>query len=343
MKVGVVVRRLCSDGGTERFTLGLVRHLVEAGDAVTVWTLEPGERPPGVAMRRLPGPPVRGRVPRMLRVAWGASRVARAGLDHLVGMVRAPGFDVWRAGGGCHADWLAAAQRRITAAERIDLHLDRQAARTARRVVVNSTLGGDGLQARYGVAADRIRLIRNGVDLDRFHPRPHARARSVVFLGNGWRRKGLSTAILAMQALPEATLDIWGSEARPGRWRAQVQQLGMTDRVRFCGPCPDPAATLPGYDAMVLPTRYDPLANVCLEALACGVPVVTSARNGAAELSPDPGWVVADPSDALAFAHALERALQSRQAASVARAAAEAHPAAAAFDRFRSLLVEPSA
>lgn len=343
MRVGVVVRRLSTDGGTERFTLGLVRHLVEAGDAVTAWTLEPGERPPGVVVRRLPGPPVRGRVPRMLAVAWGSTRVPRDRLDRLVGMVRARGFDLWRAGGGCHADWLDAAQRSISAAERIDLHLDQLAARTAGRIVVNSELAGAGLRTHYGVAPDQIALVRNGVDLDRFRPVSHGRGRAVAFVGNGWRRKGLSTAISAMASLPGARLDVWGSERRPRRWHEEVARLGLGDRVAFRGRCPDPAVALPGYDALVLPTRYDPLANVCMEALACGVPVVTSARNGAAEVLPEAGWVVGDPADAPAFAAALERALQWPEAPSVARAAAEGHPAAGAFDRLRSLLVEPVA
>lgn len=343
MRVAVVVRRLSEQGGTERVTLALVRHLVQAGDEVTAWVLEAGEAVPGARVCRLPGPPVRGRVPRMARMAWGAQRVRTGEADVVAGMVRAPGFDLWRAGGGCHADWLDAANRRISVAERIDLRLDRQAAHTARQVVVNSELGRAGLVGRYGVPADRIALVRNGVDLERFAPVAHSRGRRVVFLGHGWHRKGLSTAITAIARVPGAHLDVWGHEPRPLRWQQQAEASGVADRVTFRGRCDDPSAMLPGYDAMVLPTRYDPLANACLEAMACGVPVVTSARNGAAELSPDPDLVVTDPTDADGSADALERCLHSVGASARSRAAAEQWPAAAASSRLRDLLLELAA
>ncbi|MBA2321923.1 MAG: glycosyltransferase, partial [Deltaproteobacteria bacterium] len=74
------------------------------------------------------------------------------------------------------------------------------------------------------------------------------------------------------------------------------------------GPEAHPERWLPGADATILPTRYDPAANSTVEALACDVPPITSARDGASEIVPDPRLVVADPGDVDGFAAAIRLA-----------------------------------
>lgn len=344
MRVDLVVRALRTQGGTERFALGLSRHLVAAGDAVTAWVLEPGERPRGVEIRRLPGPPVRGRLPRMLRLAWGGRSVAQRGGGVSIGLLRAPGFDLWRAGGGCHAEWLRVGAQRLDAASRIELDLDRRAAHHAGRIIVNSQMAARGLVQEYGVSEDSIRLVRNGVDLDRFAPRPQVAPPiprpAVAFLGHGWQRKGLATALEALALSPGVHLGVMGSDRHSGRFRRLAEALEVSDRVHFLGPSTDPAKALPGYDAFMLPTRYDPSANATLEALACGVPVVTSARDGASEILPDPAWCVSDPCDAAGFADALARILLQRGARDAARSAAARWPAEEAFAATRTFALE---
>jgi UDP-glucose:(heptosyl)LPS alpha-1,3-glucosyltransferase len=113
-------------------------------------------------------------------------------------------------------------------------------------------------------------------------------------------------------------------------------------RLVLEGPRRDPEALLPDFDVLVLPTRYDPFANATLEALACGVPVVTSARNGAAAILPEPWMVVDDPDDAPGFAAALERALHSggSELRAASRARAEELPAERMFGSLRAALEE---
>jgi glycosyltransferase involved in cell wall biosynthesis len=83
-----------------------------------------------------------------------------------------------------------------------------------------------------------------------------------------------------------------------------------------------------GADALLLPTRYDAFANVCLEAAAAGLPVVTSGANGAAEIACDAGIVVDDPEDVAGFARALDRLAEPSARSALgkaARAIAERH------------------
>ncbi|MBI3329048.1 MAG: glycosyltransferase family 4 protein, partial [Nitrospinae bacterium] len=74
-------------------------------------------------------------------------------------------------------------------------------------------------------------------------------------------------------------------------------QVGVADWVRFEGQRPDAERYYAAADLFVLPTLYDPFANACLEAMACGLPVLTSVANGAAELLQDGvnGCVLKDP------------------------------------------------
>jgi UDP-glucose:(heptosyl)LPS alpha-1,3-glucosyltransferase len=98
--------------------------------------------------------------------------------------------------------------------------------------------------------------------------------------------------------------------------------------VRFVGFRRDLPAFYAAADALLLPTRYDAFANVCLEAAAAGLPVVTSGANGAAELFRDAGLVVEDSDDVEGFAAALEALSEPdlrRRLGEAARAVAAAH------------------
>lgn len=342
MKVALVVRALSVHGGTERVALGLARHLVAAGDAVTAWVLDDSEAVEGVTLRRLPR--ARGRLPRMLALRQGVALARQRDPEVVLSLARSPGADVWRAGGGCHARYLHAEQRSRRPVERIEERFDRRAAQTAGLVVINSEMVGRDLVDRYGVAPESLRLVRNGVDLDRFRPTtdrsPPIPRPAVVLVGHGWRRKGLSAALGVLTALPAVHLAVIGRERWPGRWLREARRLGVAPRLHLLGPMNRLERVLPSFDAMLLPTRYDPSANACLEALACGVPVVTTADNGASEVLPDPTWGGFLPNDVTEMAEALERVLQDPRARDAARAAAERWPQAAAAARLRALLVE---
>ena len=88
----------------------------------------------------------------------------------------------------------------------------------------------------------------------------------------------------------------------------------------------------------ILPTRYDPFANACLEALACGVPVITSRRNGAAEVCPYPWMSVEDPEDVAGFARALGTALDTAGLRDDCRAAAERWPHSLSFANMAAVI-----
>jgi UDP-glucose:(heptosyl)LPS alpha-1,3-glucosyltransferase len=179
----------------------------------------------------------------------------------------------------------------------------------------------DEIAARFDVSPGRLHVIHNGVDFTRFCPgeAPH-RERAAhaslpgttdpvwLFAGSGWVRKGLDTAMRALAASEHEGSRLWvAGEDPPGRWRRLARRLGIDARVDFLGPRMDLERVYRAANALLLPSRYDAFANVCLEAAASGLPVVTCRSNGSSELIADAGIVLDDAEDADGFALALDR------------------------------------
>jgi UDP-glucose:(heptosyl)LPS alpha-1,3-glucosyltransferase len=179
-------------------------------------------------------------------------------------------------------------------------------------------------QALHGVHPERIRVIHNGVDTDRFSPSNRRRFRQptrrqlgvssqqllVLFVGHDFQRKGLATLLRATGLLlnrgHHVRLAVAGGR-RVGRFERIAVRHGIRHAVEFLGPVRDPVPYYAAADVFVLPTYYDPCSLSVLEAAACGLPSVTTQINGAADLITDgmQGYVMADPADHLDLAQKL--------------------------------------
>ncbi len=145
-----------------------------------------------------------------------------------------------------------------------------------------------------GAAPDRVTVLRNGVDIEAFRPVDRKAARAALALdgpallsvGHLIARKGHDRTIAALRGLPDATLLIAGEGPLRGELEALAVRLGVAGRVRFLGTRPQ--AELPALytaaDALVLASSREGWANVLLEAMACGTPVVASPIPGNPEV-----------------------------------------------------------
>jgi UDP-glucose:(heptosyl)LPS alpha-1,3-glucosyltransferase len=186
-------------------------------------------------------------------------------------------------------------------------------------VICNSMMVKDEIAQRFGVPEAKFHVIYNAVDGEGFSPalraaRAETRARhriaadALVFLlvGSGYERKGVATALDALARTPERFhLLVVGKEPRIADYVQRARESGVADRATFAGPQVDPRPYFGAADAFVLPTLYDPLPNAALEAMACGLPVVTSTKSGAAELAlaADAGFVCASRDAGALAAH----------------------------------------
>jgi UDP-glucose:(heptosyl)LPS alpha-1,3-glucosyltransferase len=255
-------------------------------------------------------------------------RVARQRFDVVHSFARTRHQDLYRAGGGSHADYLrrshdalGSAIRRFSPRHRILLAIERGVfSDSEQRIQCASRLVADALVSGYGVDPARILLLPNAVDAARFDDpvatRTGARLRQELdgraeriwlLPGSGWRRKGFATLLEAVAKLDDPGLRVWvaGRDA-PGPWRRRIGALGLSRQIRFLGERSDLPAVYQAVDGMVLPTRYDPFANVTLEAAAAGLPIVTTASNGAAEWFGEDIRIVQDAEDAGALSREIE-------------------------------------
>src|SRR5262249_38000496 len=255
--------------------------------------------------------------------------VGRERWDVVVGFGRTLRQDVVRCGGGTHRTYL----RRMEAAglrrpgrgpyHRAILWLERRqyAPDGYRRVLAVSRRVRDEIVADYGVAPERIAVIYNGVDTERFHPANRARvgaatrralgvrdgARVCVAIGSGFRRKGFDLLLRLWRAAPpgDPVLVVVGEDERLGTFRRTAGASAI-----LTGPRADVEVLLAAADVACVPSRQEAFGNVVLEACAAGVPVVTSRLAGAAELldGPPPPPLGGDPAGAGALAPPPPRA-----------------------------------
>lgn len=331
MNIAFGVRNFRMVGGAERYTLHLAAYLKNRGHRLVVYAIR-GEPMDGVELRLVPAP----RFCPHHRRAWEtgrriAARLAVAEADATFGEQKIWNAAVVRPGGGIEATYweqklvrrwksprLARLAQWLYPKRRYDLRAERLAllGPATRFIVVNSELVRRDLIRWYPQAADRVRVVHNGTpakpdDAERAARRRAdfraaqgmaAAARVALFMGRDFYRKGLAAAIAALaladKAVPAADwqLVVAGrGNARP--YRAQIAQAGLAGRVRFLGDVAEPDMVYAAADVLLFPSHYDPFANVTVEALAEGVPVITTAANGGSEVIRNGanGWVVDSP------------------------------------------------
>jgi UDP-glucose:(heptosyl)LPS alpha-1,3-glucosyltransferase len=290
---------------------------------------------------------------------WGFARAARRvwqqeKFDLVQSHERIPGCDIYRAGDGVHAHWLSLRRRTLGPFGRLSLLLNpyhHYVCCAERRmfhdpqlklVICNANMVKQEILRIFDLPEERLAVIYNGVDTEAFHPRLAqqyrqagreqwaipAQAPLLLYVGSGFERKGVARALAAIADHPEVHLLIVGSDKHSQQYQKLARKLGLITRVRFCGAQSDVKPFYGMADGFLLPTLYDPFPNVCVEALACGLPVLTSTTCGSAELLENGvnGWVV-DALDAPAWSQAVADWLQARpdwaQLSAAARQTAE--------------------
>lgn len=317
MKIAVVRQRYNPYGGAERFVERALGALVQEGAEVTLITRswEGAEIREGYR-QLICNPPARGRVARDRSFARCAqTAMASGGYDITQSHERIPGCMIFRAGDGVHAAWLDHLRRvrgpfgrfglAINPYHRYILKAEREmfAHPDLRAIICNSRMVRDEIVRYYGVPEEKLHVIYNGVDLDAFHPDLAQRHRTplrkkhgiaeqtplFLFVGNGFERKGVPQLLRAFAAMrnKSARLAIVGGDKKLGAMRKLADHLGLGQRVLFIGPQQDVKPWYGAADAFVLPTLYDPFPNAALEAMAFGLPLLTSPTCGAAELISD--------------------------------------------------------
>ena len=279
-RIALLRRRFSPTGGAERYLLRLASGLIAQGHQLTLYCEDWSQsETPFQAIRKVESNDPVSYAKKVMTLPL------RDRHDFIFSLERVPGCDLYRAGDGLHADWLAYRRAyapllgRIRTAMRpknkelCELEAKLFAPGGIRRVICNSHFIADQIIQRFGFPLEKIDVIYNGVPFHQFSSGSRQLGRKalkldsddyvILLVGAGRERKGHAIA------------------------RAAVRKLNQKKAKLVIVDTPPPVAMPHVYaaaDVFLLPTLYDPFANVTLEALAAGLPVITSAQNGASEI-----------------------------------------------------------
>jgi UDP-glucose:(heptosyl)LPS alpha-1,3-glucosyltransferase len=327
LKIAIIRQRYNPFGGAERFVERALAALAGEGAEVTLITRN-WDGAPRAGFKQITCDPaysrlLGGRAARDRSFAAAAqAEMARGGFDITQSHERIPGCMIFRAGDGVHAAWLGHRARILSPLQKLAQRWSRYhryvlgaekamfAHPALRAVICNSQMVADEISHHYGVAAGKLQVIYNGVDCEIFHPRLAVEFRAttraaagipvdapvLLFVGSGFERKGVPQLLQAAAQMRRADthIVIVGADRKLKSMRLLATRLGLAGRVHFTGPLKDVRPWYGAADGFVLPTLYDPCPNAALEALACGLPIVTSTTCGAQEWvrAGENGWVV---------------------------------------------------
>jgi UDP-glucose:(heptosyl)LPS alpha-1,3-glucosyltransferase len=359
LKIAVLLDKFLPSRGGERYFSFLCEELTKRGHEVHVFAtaVEGSELPYEVHLIRVAP------FPRWLRILsfWrnSARMLARHEFDIVHGVAQSPQVNVLNPHGGVEPAYLrqefASLENRLYFAYKwirryvsvrhyLELSLQRKQYRSAnlKRVIAISTMIKRDISQYYAFPKGRVDVVFNSVDLDRFHPRNRALHRQdvrkelgidektflLLFAGNNFRLKGTATLIRSLARLhrkfPGRSFRLLiAGRGRASRYRALAKRLGVADAVIFAGPVSGMERYYAAADIYVHPTFYDSCSLTVLEALAAGLPVVTTRFNGASDaiVSPDAGYVMQEPSDDNELTDAIVRYMDAGKQAAFSKAA----------------------
>ncbi len=244
------------------------------------------------------------------------------GYDVTYALSRTYPCDVFRIAESVEAEWIGkrySALQKLNPRHRGILKLEKRMYSPGRvgHVVTNAELTRKHIVSRYSYPEERITVIRNGVNIKQFFPAEYPGEKDelrgklglgkndfiFMFAAANFRSKGLEHAIraftrLGQDFLSKSKLIVLGSY-RPDEFMALAKRLGVGGKLLFQGRRTDIRDFYVASDIFLYPTIYEPCANVCLEACACGLPVITTSFNGASEIIENGvnGYVVPECAD----------------------------------------------
>jgi UDP-glucose:(heptosyl)LPS alpha-1,3-glucosyltransferase len=360
MRLAIIRQRYSPGGAIESRLEAALAALLERNVAISLYTRSWDEPRLQLIETIICNPGYLGSLWREWSFARSVGRaIGSAKVDLVEAHDRVPCCDVYRAWDGVYASWLSQRYRDASAFARLRqrwspthqymLRAERRvfASPWLQAVICPSKMVRDEIRDRFGVPESKLHVIYNSVDTQILHPGLRAErakvlehhnigADATIFLlaCTGYEHSGAGAAIEALAELPPpAHLIIAGRERHAERYRTLAREIGVADRITVADTGLDLRAYYGAADVFVLPTLYDPAPDSTLEAMACGLPVVTSTKSGAAELLLEHDAGLVCPAGDVAGLAAQMRSLltpetRERQGANARKAALPLSPAA---------------
>ena len=335
MKIAVIRQKFVNYGGAEQFVSGYTRYLAEMGHEVHIfanqWT--PSHHP-NIKIHSVRAV-TKNSFLRVLSFAWFALQaISFKSYDIVQSHERLWLQDIYRAGDGCHREWLERRSSFLPLIKRLFLNFNlfhqlilRLEKRIfekgeCKKIIAISEMVKRDILKHYRLPEDRVKVVYNGIQLDRFDPsnkkyfcdevRQQLKISDhevmILFVGSGFERKGLEYLIKSVQYVKEKNwrLVLVGK----GKWRKYLKFTSKKnqEKITCLEPIDEIEKLYAAADFFILPSIYEPFGNANLEALASGLPVITSQNTGASEIitPKKEGIILEDPSDSKSIAEAID-------------------------------------
>jgi UDP-glucose:(heptosyl)LPS alpha-1,3-glucosyltransferase len=312
VRLAIVRQKYRPDGGAERFISRALEALDDDSLELNIITRSWQGEPKPEWHLHICNPKKWGRISRergfavAARACWQQEK-----FDIVQSHERIAGCDIFRAGDGVHRVWLEQRARVVSPVQRLLTQVSRyhRYVMTAeeemfrspalKKIICNSLMVKNDIMRCFQVPEEKFAVIYNAIDATRFMPataeqRQQSReqlnlpdnAKVFIYVGSGFERKGLKASISALAAT-DAHLLVVGQDKQQSRYENLARSLGCEKRIHFLGVQNNVIPFYHAADSLILPTLYDPFPNVILEAMACGLPVITSFTCGGAEFIVD--------------------------------------------------------
>ncbi len=366
MRIGLAIYNFNpKKGGAERYAYDLSINLLKRGHEVYVFCSR-GIEIQGITLVRLNTMPF----PRWLRnlsFALNHKRYVKAiPLDVTLGFGNTLELDVYQSHGGVHRVWmereiesydepkermLKAIFLKNSVNQKIQEWIAEYPIRSGkyRRIVAISDMVRNHMAEYYEIKKDTIDIVYNGVDTERFSPAPikPEGTSKILFSAGNFRLKGLSPLLLAIGELSRETKDfhlfIMG-RGRRERYQNIIDGLNIKKFATFLGETASPENVYRDSHILAHPTFYDACSLTTMEAMASGLPTITTKWNGASALiSESEGYVLEEPRDVPGLLDALKALLNEGrrvQMSKNARAKLEQHTIERNVDQMEQIFFE---
>lgn len=313
MKIALIHKKYTTHGGTERYMVGLSKFLVKKGYDVHVITgsIDESSKIEKINYHLISAWGKHLGIDKYIFAQSAKREVKKHNFDIIQSFSRFGFGDVIRIGGGCHQVFLdkyfaslenplykfkKKLEYKISFQDFFTRYYEAKDFKKGnyKKIVAVSQMVKDEIIKIYDVPENDIIVNHNGVDIDKFSPdnkhkfsqairKKHNLSKTdyvLLFLGTGFKRKGLKYVLEALKNIGNAKLMIVG-KGDIDKFKSKAEELSVLDRCRFVGPVREVEKYYAAADVFVFPSIYDPCANVTLEAMASGLPVITTEDNGA--------------------------------------------------------------
>ena len=364
MKIGFIKKKYSPYGGGEIYLDTLINNLKEDYHEIHIFSSQ-WKSTEGVNIHKIKSLEFNSALSALSFNYNAAKAIGDIKPDYVVSFERTTCGDIYRAGDGCHKEWLEIRKKFssklksfsfvLNPLHRTLLGIEKKIFKKTMTIVANSNMVKKQIMKNYNVPVSRIHVIYNGVDLERFRPELRLKWRAeirkknaipedaplVIFVGSGYERKGLLTLIKSIGDVDKSLRLLVIGRGDVKKYQNIANSYKLANRILFLGPQTDIEKFYATSDIFVLPTLYDPFSNATLEAMASGLPVITSKNNGAAELveQEKEGFILGDMLDDTEVTEKIRAVLDNSTAMKKnARKKAEKFHIGTAASKFKKLI-----